>query len=45
VSGPFQQAIEPLANLPGFNQRAAQKVVGGIGCTMEQFPSADHLTS
>lgn len=45
VSGPFQQAIEAVANLPGFNQRAAQNVVAEIGCTMEQFPSADHLTS
>lgn len=45
VSGPFQQAIKAVANLPGFNQRAAQNVVAEIGCTMEQFPSADHLTS
>ena len=45
VSGPFQQAIEAVASLPGFNQRAAQNVVAEIGCTIGQFPSADHLGS
>ncbi len=45
VSGPFQEAIAAVASLPGFNQRAAQNVVAEIGCTMEQFPSADHLAS
>jgi transposase len=45
VSDPFQQAIEAVASLPGFNQRAAQNVVAEIGCTMGQFPSADHLAS
>jgi transposase len=45
VSGPFQEAIAAVASLPGFNQRAAQNVVAEIGCTMGQFPSADHLAS
>jgi transposase len=45
VSGPFQQAIEAVASLPGFNQRAAQNVVADLGSTLGQFPSADHLAS
>lgn len=45
VSLPFASAIAAVSSLPGFDQRAAQKVVAEVGATMDPFPSARHLAS
>lgn len=45
VSGPFEEAIEEVARLPGFEKRSAENVIAEIGCDMERFPSAEHLSS
>ena len=45
VSRPFAGAIEEVMRLPGFEKRAAENVIAEIGCNMDQFPSADHLSS
>lgn len=45
VNCPFEQAIEEVARLPGFEKRSAENVVAEIGCNMGQFPSEEHLAS
>jgi transposase len=45
VSRPFAEAIEEVGRLPGFEKRAAENTIAEIGCNMDQFPSADHLSS
>lgn len=45
VSGPFDQAIQALMQLPGIERRGAENVVAEIGATLEAFPSAAHLAS
>jgi len=45
VSGPFEEAIEEVARLPGFEKRSAENVIAEIGCDMERFPSEEHLSS
>lgn len=45
VSRPFAEAIERVARLPGFQKLASENVIAEIGCNMDQFPSADHLSS
>ena len=43
--GPFGNAVERLAEIPGLSQTSAEIVIAGIGVDMSQFPSADHLVS
>ncbi len=45
ISRPFAEAIKEVASLPGFEKRAAENVIAEIGCNMDQFASADHLSS
>jgi transposase len=45
VLGPFQEAVERLAAVPGIGRTAAEIIVAEIGCDMSRFPSADHLIS
>ena len=45
VSGPFWEAIEEVARLPGFKKTAAENLIAEIGYNMDQFPSAEHLSS
>lgn len=45
VSRPFEEAIEAAARLPGFQRRSAENLIAEIGADMQQFPSADHLSS
>lgn len=45
ISDPFQQAVETVATLPGFDRRSAQNVVAEIGVDMTRFPTAAHLAS
>jgi transposase len=45
VSGPFDQAIQALMQLPGIERRGAENVVAEIGVTLDAFPSAAHLAS
>jgi len=45
IALPFAEAIEEVARLPGFEKRSAENVIAEIGCNMDQFPSADHLSS
>jgi len=45
VSRPFTGAIEEVMRLPGFQRVASENVIAEIGCNMDQFPSADHLSS
>ncbi len=45
ICRPFAEAIEEVARLPGFEKRASENMIAEIGCNMEQFPSADHLSS
>ncbi len=45
ISGPFREAIEEVARLPGFKKTAAENLIAEIGCNMDQFPSAEHLSS
>lgn len=41
----FVSYIDCLSSLPGVNEIAACKILGEIGCDMNQFPSEFHLTS
>jgi len=43
--GPFEEARQRVAALPGFGDRTAQNVLAEIGVNMGQFPSAAHLAS
>jgi transposase len=45
IIGPFEEAIEEVARLPGFEKRSAENVIAEIGCDMERFPSEEHLSS
>ncbi len=45
VSGPFEEAIQEVAHLPGLERRSAENVMAEIGSNMGQFPSEDHLSS
>lgn len=45
VSGPFAQALQAIAELPGFDKRSAQNVIAEIGADMTRFPTDDHLAS
>lgn len=42
---PFDQAVELLTTIPGFDKRTAQAVVAEIGTDMRQFPTSGHLAS
>jgi transposase len=39
------EAVERLRTIPGVNQRVAETILAEIGTRMEQFPTAEHLTS
>ena len=43
--GPFANAAERLAEIPGLSQCSAAIVIAEIGVDMSHFPSADHLVS
>lgn len=45
VSGPFEEAIQEVAHLPGLERRSAENVIAEIGGHMDPFPSEDHLSS
>jgi transposase len=45
VSGPFEEAIQEVARLPGLERRSAENVIAEIGSNMGQFPSEEHLSS
>jgi transposase len=45
VMGPFVEAAERLATIPGVDRRTAETVIAEVGADMGQFPSADHLAS
>lgn len=45
ISRPFAKAIKEVARLPGFEKRAAENMIAEIGCNMDRFPSANHLSS
>jgi len=45
VCGPFAEAIQRIAQLPGYDERSAQNVVAEIGADMSRFASDDHLCS
>jgi transposase len=45
VSGPFEEAIQEVARLPGLEKCSAENVIAEIGNNMGQFPSEDHLSS
>ena len=45
MSRPFEEAIEAVTQLPGFERRAAENLIAEIGTDMERFPSEDHLSS
>jgi transposase len=42
---PFQEAVNRLAGIPGFNRVAAWSVLAEMGTNMDQFPTAAHLAS
>lgn len=39
------EAIQLLDSLPGIGERAAQLIIAEMGVDMQQFPSAEHLSS
>lgn len=42
---PYQEEYELLQTIPGVKQHAAASIIAEIGVNMEQFPTADHLSS
>ena len=42
---PFDEAVQLLCTIPGFDKRTAQSVLAEIGTDMAPFPSANHLAS
>jgi transposase len=45
ICGPFEEAVDLLATIPGLARRTAERLVAEIGTEMTRFPSADHLAS
>lgn len=45
VSRPFEEALEAVTQLPGFERRSAENLIAEIGTEMQRFPTADHLSS
>lgn len=43
--GPFQQAAERLATIPGISRTAAHVIIAEVGPEMSRFPTAAHLVS
>ena len=44
-NAPFEEAVNRLAEIPGFDRVTAWSVIAEIGINMDQFPSAQHLAS
>jgi transposase len=42
---PFAEAIEQVAQMPGYDQTSAENVIAEIGADMGRFPTDDHLCS
>lgn len=42
---PYSEEVELLKTIPGVKETAAASIVAEIGVNMEQFPSAEHLSS
>jgi transposase len=42
---PYQEEYELLQTIPGVKEHAAASIIAEIGVNMEQFPTADHLSS
>lgn len=42
---PFEEQISRLMTIPGVKETVARAVIAEIGTQMEQFPSAEHLSS
>jgi transposase len=45
LTRPFAPAVESWISIPGINRVAAWSLVAEIGVDMDQFPSAEHLSS
>lgn len=45
MPGPFAEAVQRLATIPGIDERAAENILAEIGIAMDQFPSEGHLAS
>jgi transposase len=45
VLRPFEKQVELVATAPGVSWRAASVIAAEIGLRMEQFPSAEHISS
>ncbi len=43
--GPFREAVELLATIPGVSDLTAQVILSEIGLDMDRFPTAGHLIS
>lgn len=42
---PYRAEYELLQTIPGVSERTAAALIAEIGVDMEQFPTADHLSS
>ncbi|MEW6054960.1 MAG: transposase [Nitrospirota bacterium] len=42
---PYQKEYELLQTIPGVKEHAAASIIAEIGVNMDQFPTADHLSS
>jgi transposase len=45
LNAPFAQAVEAIAQMPGFDTTSAQAVISEIGTDMKAFASAENLSS
>lgn len=45
VLGPFAQAVESVATIPGINRCAAQAIIAETGIDMDRFATPGHLAS
>jgi len=41
----LQVAIDLLDSIPGVDRKASEDIIAEIGTEMDQFPTADHLSS
>jgi transposase len=42
---PYQEEIELLETIPGVKEQGSASIIAEIGADMDQFPSAEHLSS
>lgn len=45
LTSPHQELLDRLDEIPGVDQVAAREIIGQLGVTLEEFPSASHVAS